>query len=55
MIQITEIENGFLVMTPLRPAVVKHMNQPPQQPEPVVQFCADKDAVCNYIQTVLPD
>ncbi len=53
--QITEIENGYLVMTaPKQPAIHSRNQQPEQQPQPVTTFCADYAAVCEALKAQFP-
>lgn len=55
-IQISEIENGWLVMTaPEAPKLSRANGQEQQaQQQPVTQFCEDHDAVTNYIKSFFP-
>ena len=54
-INISDIINGYLVMTPPKPATIKFANQQQAQEQqaPLVMFCDNTDEVCAYIKTIL--
>lgn len=56
-IQITQIENGWLVAHPDYASISKmvmHPNSPnQQQPQGVAMFCEDYEAVSEYLKTIM--
>ena len=51
-IHITQIANGWLVMTPPKPNQLTFTQAQALEPaqQPITTYCEDMDAVCNYLQ-----